>query len=210
MKLCYVTDRKALPGTAEAQIALLLEKMDKATAAGVDWIQIREKDLDARHLLSLLRKVGRRLPSRCRIVVNDRLDVALIHGADGVHLGEHSLPVPEARRLITERAYKEGFLVGVSAHSVKAVEQAEAEGADYAIFGPVFVTPSKLQYGTPRGLQELAAACRAVSIPVLAIGGITQQNARECLKAGAAGVAAIRLFQDVVDLKEIVQKLRAK
>jgi thiamine-phosphate pyrophosphorylase len=209
MKLCYVTDRKALPGSPEEQIHLLLEKIEKAARDGVDWIQIREKDLDARRMQWLAREAGRRIPTRCRVLVNDRLDVALAVGAYGVHLGERSLPVPEARRLVTERTYVEGFWVGVSTHSVKAVQEAQAEGADYAIFGPVFATPSKLEYGPPRGLQELAAACRSVSIPVLAIGGITLQNARECIVAGATGIAAIRLFQEA-DVRDLVRSLRSQ
>ena len=88
------------------------------------------------------------------------------------------------------------------------MKQAEAEGADYVIFGPVFATPSKLAYGPPQGFEQLATACRCVSIPVLAIGGITIENARQCVEAGAAGVAAIRLFQDAPDIEAVVRALR--
>ena len=96
MKLCYVTDRKALAGSGEAQVRALLEKIERAARAGVDWIQIREKDLCGRELVALVSEALRRVPSSCRVLVNDRLDVALAAGADGVHLGEHSLPVEEA------------------------------------------------------------------------------------------------------------------
>jgi thiamine-phosphate pyrophosphorylase len=206
MKLCYVTDRKALPGTPEEQIRSLVQKVRNAQRAGVDWIQIREKDLDARSLYALVREVMPGRFSKQLILVNDRLDVALAAGAYGVHLGEESLRVADARQF-WERTYVDGFLFGVSAHSVEAVEQAEADGADYVIFGPVFATPSKLAYGLPHGLQQLAAACRSVSIPVLAIGGITVENALQCAEAGAAGVAAVRLFQDADDIEAVVRAL---
>jgi len=196
MKLCYVTDRKALPGPPEAQIHVLLEKMESAARAGVDWIQIREKELDARQLLLLSQEAKRRAGASCRIFVNDRMDVALAAGADGVHLGERSLSVAEVKRFLKERGAAREFLVGASTHSVKAVQEAETNGADYVYFGPVFATPSKLAYGPPQGLEQLAQACRAASIPVIAIGGIAVENAHECVAAGAAGIAAIRLFQD--------------
>jgi thiamine-phosphate pyrophosphorylase len=207
MKLCNVTDRKALAGTPEEQVRSLAQAIKNAWRAGVDWIQIREKDLDARSLYALVREVTPDCLSQQRIIVNDRLDVALAAGAHGVHLGEESLQVADARRFL-ERTPVDGFLFGVSAHSVKSVEQAEADGANYVIFGPVFATPSKLAYGLPHGLQQLAAACRSVSIPVLAIGGITVENAPQCAEAGAAGIAAIRLFQDADDIEAVVRALR--
>lgn len=207
MKLCYVTDRKALAGDSEAQIRLLLERIDSAERAGVDFIQIREKDLSARQLLPLVHHAMRGRLSNCRVLLNDRLDVALIAGAYGVHLGEGSLRPSDARRML-EQTYVEGFLIGVSAHSVKAVKEAEAGGADYVIFGPVFATPSKLAYGPPQGLDRLEQACRAVSLPVIAIGGITTDNARDCILAGASGIAAIRLFQDAGDMQAVVSTLR--
>jgi thiamine-phosphate pyrophosphorylase len=207
MKLCYVTDRKALPGSPAEQSRSLRQKIKNAQRAGIDWIQIREKDLDARSLYALVGDVMPGRFSKQLILVNDRLDVALGVGAHGVHLGEESLRVTDAKRF-WERTYVDGFLFGVSAHSVRAVEQAEADGADYVIFGPVFRTPSKLAYGLPQGLQQLATACRSVSIPVLAIGGITIENAPQCVEAGAAGVAAIRLFQDAPDIEAVVRALR--
>jgi len=210
MKLCYVTDRKALPGPPEAQIRLLLERIDSAARAGVDWIQIREKELQARQLLMLVQEAKHRAGATCRIFVNDRLDVALAAGADGVHLGERSLPVADVKRFLKERGVAGEFLVGVSTHSVRAVQEAEANGADHVYFGPVFATPSKLAYGPPQGVEQLAAACRAASIPVVAIGGITTENARECVVARAAGIAAIRLFQEVSAIESIVRALRAK
>ena len=209
MKLCYVTDRRALAGSAEEQVRSLLEKIERTARAGVDWIQIREKDLSGRELVALVSEALRRVPSSCRMLVNDRLDVALAAGAGGVHLGEHSLPVEEAKRLVKEQKIGREFLVGVSTHSVEAARAAGANSADYVVFGPVFATPSKLAYGPPQGVKRLAAACGSVSIPVIAIGGVTVENSRECTRAGAAGVAAIRLFQDAANVAAVVQALRA-
>lgn len=208
MKLCYVTDRKALPGPAEGQVRLLLEKVESAARAGVDWVQIREKDLSGRELAALVSEALRRIPKSCCLVVNDRLDVALATGAGGVHLGEQGLPVEEAKRLARERRTGGEFLVGVSTHSAESVRRAAASGADYAILGPVFATPSKLGYGPPQGVERLAEACRSVSIPVIAIGGIRVEKAGECAAAGAAGIAAIRLFQDAQDLAAVARALR--
>lgn len=208
MKLCYVTDRRGLPGDSEAQIRLLLEKIESAARAGVDWVQIREKDLDARRLYMIAKEAKARAGGTCRILVNDRVDVALAAAADGVHLGEHGLSIAEARRFGNQRGVGEGFSAGVSTHSLESMKAAESCGADYAIFGPVFPTPSKLAYGPPQGLARLAEACRAASIPVIAIGGITAENAQECMAAGAAGIAAIRLFQDADNLEALVKALR--
>jgi thiamine-phosphate pyrophosphorylase len=208
MKLCYVTDRKALGGSAETQIHLLLGKMESAARAGVEWIQIREKDLSGRKLAAVVSEALRRIPESCRVLVNDRLDVACALGAGGVNLGENSLPVGEAKRLLRERKFTAELLVGVSVHSLEATRAAERDGADYVVFGPVFETPSKVLFGPPHGMERLAAVCKSVAIPVIAIGGITLENARECAAAGAAGVAAIRLFQDAADPAAVVLALR--
>lgn len=210
MKLCYVTDRKTLAGPPEGQAKGLLRTIERVSESGVDWIQIREKDLRGGELARLAGEARRSAPADLRILLNDRLDVALAAGADGVHLGEQSLPAKEAKRLATERKGAAQFMVGVSAHSLRSVAEAQASGADYVLFGPVFPTPSKLAYGRPQGVERLAAACQAVSIPVLAIGGITVENARECLLAGAAGIAAIRLFQEARDVAAVVRALRGK
>jgi thiamine-phosphate pyrophosphorylase len=207
-KLCYVTDRKSLSGSQDEQRRLLLAKIERAASAGVDWIQIREKDLSGKELCELAREAIRRVLGSCRILVNDRLDVALAAGAGGVHLGEKSISVPEAKRLLRERDLGGDFLVGASVHSLDAAMTAKSAGADYVIFGPVFETPSKAKFGQAQGTDILAAICRRVSIPVIAIGGITLENAAQCLKAGAGGIAAIRMFQDADDVDAIVQDLR--
>ncbi len=214
--LCYVTDRHSLAAfeSRESQ-ETLLSKIGAAAAAGVDWIQIREKDLLGKDCALLTREALRRAAkppassaAPTRILVNDRLEVALSEHAGGVHLSENSLPLREAMRLANAQAQDRHFLVGVSCHSLEAAKSAASGGADYLFFGPVFATPSKAAFGVPQGLERLAEACRAVSIPVLAIGGITLANASACLASGASGIAAIRLFQDAPDMFSLVQSLQ--
>ena len=217
--LCYVTDRRSLPVANSADsIEALTRKIAEVVAAGVDWVQIREKDLTARQLAALTRQALRiaakysgKSSYATRVLVNDRLDVAIAERAGGVHLGEKSLPVAEAKRLVEsalrERAVDEAFLEGVSCHSPEAAEAAERDGADYIFFGPVFTTPSKQGLGPSQGTEHLQQVCSAVSIPVLAIGGITLDNAASCLHAGSAGLAAIRLFQDAPDPVFTVRQL---
>jgi thiamine-phosphate pyrophosphorylase len=210
--LCYVTDRRSLPhATGNA----LTQKIDAILAAGVDWVQIREKDLCARELAVLTREVllrttvhSRGKNQASRILVNDRVDVALAERADGVHLGETGLPVDEVARLIATHISHRDFLVGASCHSLEGAKSAASGGAGYLFFGPVFATPSKAAFGPPQGVERLAEVCRAIAIPVLAIGGITLENAGACLAAGAAGLAAIRLFQDASDPAATVRALR--
>lgn len=197
-----------MAGSPELAGKLQLEKLEKAAKAGVDWIQIREKDLSGRELAKLSERAIRLAESGSGILVNDRLDVALVTSAAGVHLGEHSLPPDQAKKLMAQRGRRENFLVGASAHSLEGARQAEQAGADYIIFGPVHATPSKAGFGPPQGIEQLKDLCRHLKIPVLAIGGITLKNAGDCIAAGAAGIAAIRLFQDRSDLDELVRKLR--
>jgi thiamine-phosphate pyrophosphorylase len=218
--LCYVTDRKGLASGDKDESQALVRRVAAAAAAGVDWIQIREKDLSGKELSSLTRdavwqtkQVNDRKGNASRILVNDRLDVALGERAGGVHLGEYSLPAHDVCKWLDaglDLDERDKFLVGVSCHSVQAAVSAGRGGADYIFFGPVFATPSKVQYGAPQGLQRLAEACSAVTIPVLAIGGITLDNASDCLAAGAEGVGAIRLFQDTEKLAALVSELRAR
>jgi thiamine-phosphate pyrophosphorylase len=217
--LCYVTDRKGLAVADNHQNEALHKRVVAAAAAGIDWIQIREKDFSGKQLSSFTRaavaqikQINERNGTRTRIVVNDRLDVALYEHAGGVHLGEQSLPVHDVCKWLAARpdvAARGKFIVGVSCHSALDAASVARDGADYIFFGPVFATPSKASFGAPQGVQRLAEVCSAVSIPVLAIGGITLDNASDCFAAGAAGIAAIRLFQDAENLTSVVTDLRA-
>jgi thiamine-phosphate pyrophosphorylase len=182
----YITDRHSAGGTER-----LLEYVQQALADGVDWIQVREKDLSARDLCALVRRVLV-MPNThgARILVNTRVDIALATGAHGVHLSGNSIAPCELRRLVPA-----GFLIGVSTHTIDEVGTAEAEGADFAVFSPIFAPISKSGYGAPVGLGKLREATAGVRVPVLALGGVTGENAPECMASGAAGIAGVSLFQ---------------
>jgi thiamine-phosphate pyrophosphorylase len=196
--LCYITDRNQFPGGPAAQEYRLLEKIAECAEAAVDLIQLREKDLNTRQLEKLACAAVRAIPagSATRLLINSRTDVALASGAHGVHLPAGGLAASEVRSILV-RAGNTAPLVGVSVHIPAEAAEAEAHGADFAVFAPVFEKNGRLN---SRGLQDLERACRRPRIdgtpmPVLALGGVTLENARQCLAAGAAGVAAIRLFQ---------------
>ncbi len=190
--LLAISDRASLAVPMAGWLAAL-------GAAGIGAVQIREKDLDDRDLYDLARLARTVLPASARLLVNGRLDVALAAGADGVHLPADGVPVAALRT-----RFGEAVLIGRSTHTVEEVERARDEGADYVTFGPVFATPGK---GAPVGLEGLARAT-AVGVPVLALGGVTLERLEELAGAGAAGVAAIRLFQSTQDLTEVARTAR--
>ncbi len=208
--LCYITDRRQFPGDGKEQQLRLLEKIAECAAAGVDYIQLREKDLSIRELQELARRALAALPAnaRTKLLINSRIDVALACGAHGVHLPANDVRAGEARALFVQVS-KASPVVGVSCHTIQEVAMAEAHGADFAVFAPVF---EKDGQRSSAGLDLLRQACQrpdmaATPIPVLALGGITLDNAAQCLSAGAAGIAAIRLFQQH-DVARIVETLR--
>ena len=164
------------------------EVAGRAAAAGVDLIQIRAKELAGRDLCALVRSVVA-AAGGVPVLVNTRIDVAMACGAQGVHLPGGSVAVDRVRRIAPA-----GFLVGVSCHDVQELRRAEREGADFAVYGPVFATRSH-PGARPVGLEALAAAVQAVRMPVYALGGVTWENAPLCMAAGAAGVAAISMFE---------------
>ena len=165
-----------------------LSSVEELLRAGdVDWVQIRDKELPARELMEVVRRA---MAWGGKILVNSRVDVAVAAGAAGVHLPAGSI-APSEWRAITPS----GFLIGVSCHTLDEVLRAEREGADYLVFGPVFVPLSKTSDLAPRGLEGLRRVSLVVKIPVLALGGITEENAASCVEAGAAGVAGISMFR---------------
>jgi thiamine-phosphate pyrophosphorylase len=158
----------------------------RAAGDGVEMIQIRAKELSASDLSGLVRSVLR-VAESSRILVNTRTDIALACGAHGVHLPAGSMAPETIRRIAPS-----GFLIGVSCHTIDELRAAEREGADFAVYGPVFPSPTKS--ATPIGLEAFREAAASVCLPVYALGGVTAENAAQCMEAGAAGVAGISLF----------------
>ncbi len=193
-----ISDRSSCGGRS------LASALNQACRAGVRAIQIREKDLDTPGLSKLTRNVQRELAEyRPLLMVNGNLEVALSCGAQGVHLPERSVPVRSARA-VRDRM-PAGTLIARSTHSTNGAREAEAEGVDFITFGPVYDTPSKAAYGPPKGLEALSETVGAVTIPVLALGGVTPGRAEECLEAGAHGVAAISAVLSQPDIPMAVQ-----
>jgi thiamine-phosphate pyrophosphorylase len=210
LQLYYITDRRQIPGAGQEQERRLLEKIAECAAAGVDLVQLREKDLGAHALEKLALKAMAALAgSRTLLLINARTDVALACGAHGVHLPANDLAASEVRAIFARAGVSEP-VIGVSTHSAAEVASAEAHGADFAVFAPIF---EKGGTASREGLEQLRRICHRTEaaqppMPVLALGGITLENARLCVEAGAAGIAGIRLFQQN-DALAIVKKLRA-
>jgi thiamine-phosphate pyrophosphorylase len=216
--LYYITDRKQFANDENTCRRMLLEKIAEAARLGVDYIQLREKDLSARALRQLAQEAVRAIQQaktdtplqKTRLLINSRTDVALAAGAGGVHLRSDDISVQEVKKIVAlagrQTAVVDRFLIAVSCHSKHEVRLAESEGADFAVFAPVF--EKKDVPGTePTGCAALQEACTA-KIPVFALGGVTIANAALCLAAGAAGIAGIRLFQEN-KIEEVVRVLQS-
>jgi thiamine-phosphate diphosphorylase len=181
----YITDRKQL------RRGLLLQSIRRNVAAGVHFVQIREKDLNDGELFDLTRRaVAMVRHTRCRVLVNGRADVALAAGAHGIHLPSTGLNVADIRSWAPA-----SFIIGRSVHSLREARAAAADGADYLLLGPVFPTESKLKYGNPLGLGRFRRIADQVRIPVFGLGGIAPEFIPQVIQAGAAGIAGISLFQ---------------
>jgi thiamine-phosphate pyrophosphorylase len=216
--LYYITDRHQFSADEYESRKHLLAKIREAACAGVDYIQLREKDLCTRELEILSRDAAKVLADlrtenpelRTALLINSRNDVALAVGADGVHLRSDDISPKEVRAIwtsgcagiATSESSPPSPLIGVSCHTPEEVKQAAENAADFAVFAPVF----EKHGATAVGLDLLGRACRA-SIPVLALGGVTLDNAQSCRRAGASGIAGIRLFQEN-NIAEVVHRLR--
>ena len=192
-------------GPASAEFTRLFVLVGECVEARISLVQLREKQMRPRVLYQLARRaVELTRGTATRLLINDRVDIALAAGVDGVHLTTRSLD-PLVVRNIAPR----GFLIGVSTHTLAEAHAASASDADFAVFGPVFDTPSKQSYGAPVGLEALREAARAVApFPLIALGGITRATIPQVMGAGARGVAAIRLFSDESQLDAIANELR--
>jgi thiamine-phosphate pyrophosphorylase len=213
--LYYITDRTQFPGDEAARYERLREKVAEAARCGVDFVQLREKDLTARQLewlardcLKVIRKNSepgtRKRDRTTAFLINSRTDVAVAVDADGVHLRSGDISAPEVRAVWHQQ--KIPPIIGVSCHTPAEVAQAAVEGAGFAVFAPVF-EKSTDPNSSPAGLDQLRLACQS-KLPVLALGGVTLDNAAACVAAGAAGVAGIRLFQEN-PISEVVDRLRS-
>jgi thiamine-phosphate pyrophosphorylase len=212
--LYYITDRSQFPGDEVTRRRRLLENIAQATRCGVDYVQLREKDLSTREFEMLAREViaivhelrtgNKKL--RTGLLVNSRTDIAVACAADGVHLRSDDISPAETRKIWSRcgAGPPARVIVGVSCHTPVEVARAAQEGADFAVFGPVF-EKKEAPPRRPTGLEALSQVCRE-RIPVLALGGITAKNAEICLQAGAAGVAGIRLFQEN-EMGKVVKRL---
>ncbi len=183
----------------------IIEQVSAAAHCGIDLIQLREKRLPAAVLFELTRRaVALTQGTATRLLVNDRADIAAGADADGVHLARQSIDAATIRR-----TFGDNFLIGASTHSDEEARTARAGGADFIVFGPVFETASKREYGAPVGVETLSNVTRELAdFPVLALGGITMENFALCLKAGARGVAGISLFSQPQKLKSIAARIK--
>ncbi|HEV8428175.1 MAG TPA: thiamine phosphate synthase [Pyrinomonadaceae bacterium] len=204
-----ITSGATTPQTTpdDPQFLAILKLVRAAVDSEVPLFQIREKLLSARVLYELVRRaVSITRSSKTRLLLNDRSDVARAAGADGVHLTAYSL-----RARVVRKTFGSEFLIGVSTHSLAEARAAQAAGADFVVFGPVFETESKRAFGPPQGVDKLGEVTRELGeFPVLAIGGITLENVAECFEVGSVGIAGISLLNLAENLNNIVETIRHK
>lgn len=181
----------------------LVKQITALSAAGVKAIQLREKNIPAGDLRliakSFINKIGK---SDTKLIVNERLDIAILAGANGIHSASNGIENMYIRK------FAPGVLSGRSVHSVSEAVKAERDGFDYILFGPIFRTPAKVKYGKPQGLKKLVEVCSSVKIPIFAVGGINQRRIKKCLNAGAYGVAAIREFAVTKNINKTAKEFR--
>ena len=196
-RLFLVTDRHQTKGRP------LVPLLQRVLTAAAPAIQLRERDLSARELVTLALELQAVTASRrSQLLINDRIDVALALEGVGVHLRSNSLPVSVARQVLgTQR------LLGISVHAVEEAVQVESQGADYIVLGPIYETPSKQMFGPPLGIHTLERACRLVRLPIIGIGGVTAGRAREMRRAGAFGVAVITAVLGAADVESATREL---
>jgi thiamine-phosphate pyrophosphorylase len=198
--LYLVTDRRQTNGRELSWV------IDRALAAGVRAVQLREKDLGGRELLTVAESIKTACARHgAKLFINDRVDVALAVAAEGVQLGAGSMPVGAAREILGAQK-----LIGASIHSLEEGQDAERAGADFAVFGPVYFTPSKAAYGEPQGLARLKEIVEKISLPVYAIGGVTAENVVAVRKTGARGVALISAIMSAADPAAAAENLLGK
>lgn len=195
-RLLVISDRKLTDN--------LLSVVKRCCAGGVKAIQLREKDMLAGELVKLANDVKTlTLVTQTKLIINDRIDIALLSKADGLHVSGGGIEMKYIKK------YK-GLLKGKSVHSVKEAKIAEKEGYDYLLFGPVFRTPAKIRYGSPQGLKNLESVCSSANIPVFAVGGITPRRVKKCLNAGAYGVAVIRAIMISKNVKQTIAEFKTE
>lgn len=191
-----ITDRHQCRGRK------LTDVVQQACAAGVRAVQLREKDLSARHLFELAQNIRSIThATQTKLILNERFDIMLAGEADGVHLTSSGLSAGVVRKHVGEDR-----LIGISTHSLEEAQAAEQAGADFILFGPVFFTASKAKYGEPQGLKKLKNVADKTKIPVFAVGGIDPERARQCHQYGAWGVAAISSIMQASNIGSIVKQ----
>lgn len=196
-RLLVISDRKSYKGKS------IINAAEEIFRAGVKAFQLREKDLSSLKLLNLARNIEK-ISSKYKsnLIINDRLDIALLSKASGVHSPENGTPVTAVRK------FGKNLIAGKSTHSLNSAIRAEKDGYDYILFGPVFRTKSKIEFGKPKGIKELKKVCQTVNIPVFAIGGIIPKRAEKCIGAGAKGVAVIGSIMKSNNIRKTVHEFK--